>query len=109
MLILPVIPKGCEEPPKPSRSKVVFAVYKNDLCFFNLIKDLVGRQIGTAGSFSMQFFVDQYDDMPPPQELGRGRAAYVVKSSIRRVRQRGRTDGGWVAQVSVYHLRRWQN
>jgi signal transduction histidine kinase/DNA-binding response OmpR family regulator len=33
-----------------------------------------------TGVFSMAFFVDQYDDAPQPQGLGKGRAAYVVRT-----------------------------
>ncbi|MET0623874.1 MAG: response regulator [Pyrinomonadaceae bacterium] len=33
-----------------------------------------------TGLFSMRFFVDQYDDAPPPQRLGRSRTAYVFRT-----------------------------
>jgi PAS domain S-box-containing protein len=33
-----------------------------------------------AGLFVMRFFVDQYDDVPPPQKLGKGRTAYVFRT-----------------------------
>lgn len=33
-----------------------------------------------SGLFSMQFFVDQFDEMPPPRKLRRSRAAYVLRT-----------------------------
>ncbi|HEX9918316.1 MAG TPA: response regulator, partial [Pyrinomonadaceae bacterium] len=33
-----------------------------------------------TGVLSMAFFVDQYDDAPQPHRLGRGRAAYVLRT-----------------------------
>src|SRR5258708_4518989 len=34
----------------------------------------------TTGRFSMEFFVDQFDEAPPPQKLGRSRTAYVFRT-----------------------------
>ena len=34
----------------------------------------------TTGMFRMEFFVDQYDEVPPPQELGKSRTAYVFRT-----------------------------
>jgi PAS domain S-box-containing protein len=34
----------------------------------------------TTGLFTMQFFVDQYDELPPPLKLEKSRTAYVFKS-----------------------------
>jgi PAS domain S-box-containing protein len=33
-----------------------------------------------TGQFVMRFFVDQFDDAPPPQQIGRGRTAYVFRT-----------------------------
>ena len=33
-----------------------------------------------TGQFGMRFFVDQHDDAPPPQKLGKGRTAYVFRT-----------------------------
>jgi two-component system, sensor histidine kinase and response regulator len=33
-----------------------------------------------TGLFVMRFFVDQYDDVPPPQKLGKSRTAYVFRT-----------------------------
>jgi PAS domain S-box-containing protein len=33
-----------------------------------------------TGQFGMRFFVDEYDDAPPPQKLGKGRTAYVFRT-----------------------------
>jgi signal transduction histidine kinase/CheY-like chemotaxis protein len=33
-----------------------------------------------TGVFSMAFFIDQYDEAPPPHGLGKGRAAYVLRT-----------------------------
>ena len=33
-----------------------------------------------TGLFAMRFFVDQYDDAPPPQKVGKGRTAYVFRT-----------------------------
>jgi PAS domain S-box-containing protein len=33
-----------------------------------------------TGLFVMRFFVDQYDDAPPPQKFGKGRTAYVFRT-----------------------------
>jgi two-component system sensor histidine kinase/response regulator len=33
-----------------------------------------------TGLFAMRFFVDQYDDAPPPQKFGKGRTAYVFRT-----------------------------
>jgi len=33
-----------------------------------------------TGLFGMRFFVDQYDDAPSPQKIGRGRTAYVFRT-----------------------------
>ncbi|HEX8559862.1 MAG TPA: response regulator [Pyrinomonadaceae bacterium] len=33
-----------------------------------------------TGLFAMRFFVDEYDDPPPPQQLGKGRTAYVFRT-----------------------------
>jgi PAS domain S-box-containing protein len=32
-------------------------------------------------TFHMKFFVDEFDELPPPYRLGKGRAAYVFRSS----------------------------
>ena len=34
----------------------------------------------TSGLFTMQFFVDQYDEAPPPQKLEKSRTAYVFRT-----------------------------
>ncbi|HEX8161541.1 MAG TPA: PAS domain S-box protein [Pyrinomonadaceae bacterium] len=44
----------------------------------NCFVALVDRESGTL---SMQFFVDEFDATPPPQQLGRGRTAYVFRTS----------------------------
>src|SRR6185295_2172464 len=34
----------------------------------------------TTGLFTMEFFLDQFDEAPPPQNLDRSRAAYVFRT-----------------------------
>src|ERR1044072_6259250 len=43
----------------------------------NCFVELYDKQ---TGLFVMRFFVDQYDDMPPPQKFGKGRTAYVFRT-----------------------------
>ncbi|MCA1632423.1 MAG: PAS domain S-box protein [Acidobacteria bacterium] len=44
----------------------------------NCFVALIDRE---SGMLNMQFFVDEFDTCPPPQQIGRGRTAYVFRTS----------------------------
>ena len=53
-----------------SLGKILYA----DNCFVALVDR-------DSGMLHMQFFVDEFDASPPPQRIGRGRTAYVFRTS----------------------------
>jgi diguanylate cyclase (GGDEF)-like protein/PAS domain S-box-containing protein len=53
-----------------SLGKILYA----DNCFVALVDP-------ESGMLNMQFFVDEFDATPPPQQIGRGRTAYVFRTS----------------------------